>query len=332
MQINTKTILQKTVLLIPVFLFFFGSCGNVKPITEIMKQLSLKENTVNMIYLPAFEFPGGPSDVTALQEHRKKMMRVDRAFWLSQTNTSYALWNEVHKWACGQGYTFNRQGRMGSEENDKTMNDRHPVTVVDWPSAMVWCNAFTEYYNLCNGTDFRPVYEYKGAVVRDASDRTAVDSVTMVEDADGFRLPLGAEWELAARYSTTNPENDYREYPPGSGIYWIPFKYVNGEIEGSMGEMGSEKGRIATVEVTATDKNSLGFYGFAGKEGKLWQWCFEQLTTSEGQDTFWLKRGGSRGPRCSRHDYWPKTKWTKTCGGFNQITFRVARSAVPDVK
>jgi formylglycine-generating enzyme required for sulfatase activity len=325
---NTKS--GDTAIVTFAILFFFISCSNTETITEVREQLALKENTFNMIFLPAIEFPGGPAEVTALQEHRKEMMRIDQAFWLAQTNTTYSMWSEVCNWACAHGYTFNRPGRMGSEKSGESMNDQHPVTVVDWPSVMVWCNALTEYYNLCNGTDFRPVYEYKGEAVRDASDRTASNSVTMVKGADGFRLPMGVEWELAARYSTTNPDNKFQEYPPGSGIYWIPFKYVSGEIEGTAGEIGSEKGRIVTVEVTHTPQNSLGFYGFAGKEGKLWQWCFEKLKTSTGKDTFWLKRGGSRSPRCSRHDYWPKTKWTKTCAGYNQITFRVARTAVHD--
>jgi len=317
-------------IILPVLFFFYTACSDVQPIPEIKEQLSLKENTFTMIYLPAIEFPGGPAGVTALQEHRKEMMRVEQAFWLAQTNTTYSLWSEVYQWATANGYTFNRKGRMGSQEDGEGMNAQHPVTVVDWPSVMVLCNALTEYYNRCNGTHFIPVYEYNGVVVRDASDRTAADSVTMVKGADGFRLPIGAEWELAARYSTTIPDNKYQEYPPWSGTYWIPFIYVSGEIEGSIGEMGSEKGRIVTVEVSNTQQNSLGFYGFAGKEGKLWQWCFELLTSTESRDTYRLKRGGSRGPRCSRHDNWPKTKWTDTCAGYNQITFRVARTAVEE--
>ncbi|MBN1797882.1 MAG: SUMF1/EgtB/PvdO family nonheme iron enzyme [Spirochaetales bacterium] len=330
MQYFTKSKFYTVIILVSALPFLHVSCGNVQPVPEIKEQIRLKENNFTMIYLPAIEFPGGPAGVTALQEHRKEMMSVDQAFWFAQTNTTYSLWSEVYGWASVNGYTFNRQGRMGSEKSGEGMNDQHPVTVVDWPSVMVWCNALTEYYNQCNGTDFRPVYEYNGVVVRDAADRTAVDSVIMVKDADGFRLPMGAEWELAARYSTTNPDNKYQEHPPRSGIYWIPFIYVSGEIEGSIGEMGSEKGRIVTVEVTDTRQNSLGFYGFAGKEGKLWQWCFELLTSCESRDTYRLKRGGSRGPRCSRHDNWPKTKWTDTCAGYNQITFRVARTAAAE--
>ncbi len=330
MQCTMKTRLFLCLVITSALLLFYTACDDTQPIPTIKEQLSLPQNNFVMIYLPATRFPGGPSNVTALQEYRKEMMSVDEDFWFARTNTTYSLWMEVYSWAVANRYTFNRPGRMGSEEDGVGMNDQHPVTVVDWPSAMVWCNALTEYYNLCNGTAFIPVYEYNGVVVRDASDRIATDSVVMVKNADGFRLPLGAEWELAARYSTTNPLNTYQEYPPLSGIYWIPFVQVSGEIEGSMGEMGSEKGRIKTVQVTDTEQNSLGFYGFAGKEGKLWQWCFERLSSSETRDTYRLKRGGSRGPRCSRHDNWPKTKWTKTCGGYNQITFRVARTVVKE--
>jgi len=99
------------------------------------------------------------------------------------------------------------------------MNDQHPVTYVDWSSVMVWCNALTEYYNQSNGSDLKPVYKHDGAVVRDASDKEVSDSITMVQGADGFRLPTGTEWELVARYTTSGPEGKYEEFSGGSGIY-----------------------------------------------------------------------------------------------------------------
>jgi formylglycine-generating enzyme required for sulfatase activity len=302
------------------------ACRQTKPIPHITEELSLGDHSFIMILIPSMKFPGGPAGTVVKQGERADILEVEQPFWLARTNTPYSLWLEVYDWAADNGYVFNRPGRMGSEDDGRGMNDRHPVMVVDWSSVMVWCNALTEYYNLSNGTNLGPVYEYNGAVVRDASDRTVCDSVITVKGADGFRLPTGNEWELAARYTTDNPDGVYREYPERSGIYWKPFPEVSGEIEGSKGMAGSERGRIVSVEVTDTPVNSLGFCGFEGKEGKLWQWCFGKLSSTE-LDTYHLKRGGSRGPRCSRHNNWPKTKWTETCSGYNQITFRLARTA-----
>jgi len=124
---------------------------------------------------------------------------------------------------------------MGSEESGEGMNIRYPVTNVDWLSVMVWCNALTEYYNKSNGSALKPVYEYNGVVVRDASNREVGDDITVAEKADGFRLPTGTEWELIACYSLHNPENKYIEYPAGSGIYWKPFNEISGEVKESEG-------------------------------------------------------------------------------------------------
>jgi formylglycine-generating enzyme required for sulfatase activity len=316
----------RSALLLVVFLSFSIGCSKTTSIQEKREQLSVKGITFTMIRIQAMAFPGGPMGITEYQEGREDILRVEEDFWLAETNTTYLLWSTVYKWASAKGYKFNRQGRMGSEENGQGMNEQHPVTIVDWASAMVWCNALTEYYNESNGTSLKPVYEYQGAIVRDASDEDACDAVEAQKGADGFRLPREAEWELAARYATEKRDDNYQEYPAGSGIYWAPFLYVSGEIEGTVGMMGSEKGRIVTVEVSKTAKNPLGFYGFAGKEGKLWQWCFEKVPSSSKTEKYRVKRGGSRGPRCSRHDFWPKTQWL--CGGYNQISFRVARTAV----
>lgn len=59
--------------------------------------------------------------------------------------------------------------------------------------------------------------------------------------------------------------------------------------------------------------------------GQLWQWCNDYYGESN-IDTYHAKRGGTRYPRCSPHYNWPKTKWGPTCAGYNQITFRVART------
>ena len=151
--------------------------------------------------------------------------------------------------------------------------------------------------------------------------QAAIKEVLAKPENAGFTL----EWELAARYATERTEPNYREYPPFSGIYWIPFRTVSGDIEGTPGALGAEHGRIMSVPVSETERNDLGFYGFSGPEGKLWQWCNDYLGETN-LDTYHVKRGGSRYPRCNPNYNWPKTKWGPTCMGYDQITFRVARS------
>jgi hypothetical protein len=309
-----------------------ASCAGTERAETGIARFSLPETSFVMRLVPAMDFPGGPLGISLLSEPRPEIIGVKEAYWLAETNTSYALWAEVRDWAKAHGYRFAREGQMGTEKGGVGMTPEHPVTVVDWPSAIAWCNALTEMLNEATGARLEPVYRKGSEVLRDATDRDAADASVMKPGSNGFRLPTGLEWELAARYASSNPEGDYVEYPSGSGRYWAPFIQVSGELEGKPGAtgttkgIGAELGNVVSIPVYETRPNDLGFYGFAGPEGKLWQWCSEFLM-NDGRDSFYLKRGGSRGPRCGRHDNWPKTKWGPTCMGFDQITFRVARSA-----
>ncbi len=311
------------------------SCGSAPFVKRPRQDFSMQNVRFTMIHVPGMEFPGGDPGITALPDDRPDVIGVPGNYWLAETNTTYALWRAVYGWAIENGYEFDRPGRMGTEEKDARMNDQHPVTLVDWASAAAWCNALTEMCNLETGSEFVPVYEHEGKAIRKPVLRTDAGIITANPDADGFRLPTGLEWELAARYSADRKDDSYTEYPRGSGHFWAPFLVVSGELEyqESQGNRGGnvEYGSIVSRPVQSLERNDLGFTGFAGRDGKLWQWCYEFLFyRGLRQDSFALKRGGSRTSRCGRHDAWPRNKvMSETCNGFDQITFRVARNAGP---
>jgi hypothetical protein len=290
-----------------------------------------------MIHLPAIEFPGGPITSTGLPEERPEIIHIPGDYWLAETYTTYELWNAVYNWAVHNGYEFNSRGRMGTEEKSEEMNDQHPVTFVDWTSVAVWCNALTDLYNRQSGKNLVPVYEHMGNVLYKPVPRIDANSIIANPGADGFRLPSGFEWEMAARYSCEKKDGSYREYPERSGHYWAPFYLVNGEPEykeAKGNKSGNvEFGSIVSKPVLELEVKDLGFTGFTGKDGKLWQWCYEFLLYRENTgDSFHLKRGGSRAPRCGRHEYWPRDKGEDNCNGYDQITFRIARNAGPASK
>ncbi len=238
---------------------------------------------------------------------------------------------------------------MGTEKDGAGMTADHPVTMIDWTSAVLWCNALTEYHNKEHRTAYRPVYRLHQTVARSAATREESDAIITDPYANGFRLPTALEWELAARYTTERGNGANTEYPRFSGIYWLPFRTVSGIEEAIQGELGAEYGRVTSVPVKEDYKNILGFYGFypsggdAGNDapaadtpdstqpgtpasrGRLWQWCNDYYGESN-IDTYHVKRGGTRYPRCTPHYNWPKTKWGPVCAGYNQITFRVART------
>lgn len=318
-------------------------CKNVLPLKPEKTVVQAGAESFAMLSIPALEYPGGEFGTEMNNEKRPDTLSIDRPYRLAEANTSYGLWGTVRDWAISHGYSFNRTGQMGSEADGTGMTDQHPVTFVDWASAAVWCNALTEMHNTLNGTELRPVYERGGEVLRDATEAAGGEDVTTLPGADGFRLPTANEWEVAARYTDNSGEGENAEFPEGSGRFWKTYLSVCGELEAKESDTTdsrSRTGRILSVEVDKTPVTALGFYGFAGKEGKLWQWCNEYVE-KDYNSTYHLKRGGSMIPFCGRHDGWPREniKWDSSVGWpdtkrewkcrlYDQLTFRVAQTII----
>ncbi|WP_169313566.1 SUMF1/EgtB/PvdO family nonheme iron enzyme [Spirochaeta africana] len=195
----------------------------------------------SLVQVPAVQFPAGiDDDLTA---------EVDYEFWLADTEVTYALWARVRDWAReSAGYTIPAAGRRGGYWPDRVATGPdHPVTEVDWVSAMAWMNALTEMYNQVNDADLVPVYyadpDFQQPLGRAANTADAARGGIHVRSrADGFRLPFAEEWELAARYKGADSSGGAMEFPENSGGFWTPGNYASGAV-------GSVDDHRATREV-----------------------------------------------------------------------------------
>ncbi len=268
-----------------------------------VETLSAGSVSFNMIYVPGgIEFFTGQGD--------NGSATVTSGYWIGETEVTYKLWYEVRDWAvntASPSYTFANDGSQGDDGTSGVPDDnQEPVTTITRGDALVWCNALTEYLNANSGTSLTCVYRDGSDVpLRDATDNGensgACYNATQDDSADGFRLPVNDEWELAARYITdSNGDGDIMD----SDEY-----YTGGAASGGEAEIVATTGgtdidgdglveytddvavasfvsvRTSTDEVKSKRSNALGLFDMTGNVSEF---CFEMHEFSYAR----MHRGG----------------------------------------
>ena len=168
------------------------------------------------------------------------------------------------------------------------VQEKRPVEGVTWYDSVWYCNALSEKEGLT------PAYNIKVTEVKQASGKTGNyiygANVTLNKNATGYRLPIEAEWEYAARggdptkadwnYMFSGADTaegvsyDSSENAGLDSVGWYRYNSINGttgDTSPSSGEQG-----YGTHQVGKKAPNRLGLYDMSGN---VYEWCYDWYGT-----------------------------------------------------
>lgn len=235
------------------------------PITLYARWLSLDVSTIGNQAI--YYVPTGYDDDDGIDE-------VMGGFDMGVTEVTYPVWYEVRLWALENGYAFEhagREGRYGADGAEPT-GVLLPVTTISYRDIIVWLNALSERSGLS------PVYRnISDEVIKNATNDSADSAVQA--DENGYRLPLRAEWNMAARL-LTDPEPLDASYFTPSG-YFTPGNYASGAHRAYNAFEGLETKEVSWYdansggvmhEVAQLRVNQMGLYDMSGNAAEF---CFD---------------------------------------------------------
>ncbi len=214
-------------------------------------------------------------------------------FYIGRHEVTWDDWKAVREEAVARGYDIDNIGAG--------CGDDHPVHTVNWYHVVKWCNLKSEIEGLT------PVYTISGATYKSGESIPSQDLT-----ANGYRLPLDAEWEFAARGGNKTENYIYSGSDNIDDVAW----YSENSVEAAC-PLWNDRG---TWPVGEKASNELGLHDMSGN---VYEWCWDASGSS-----FRVLRGGGWGSlavscrSASRHSSGPGGR----SGGGG---FRLARSSVP---
>ena len=237
---------------------------------------------------------------------------VSKAFYIGETQVTYTMYFTVARWAQeNRGYEnlilvspdYDYKNEIdtlhiiypnylsdvypygASPRFDKD----YPVNGIQYTTAIVWCNAYTEWHNNKFKTNYTPAYENSnGEPVRKALKPfppSGIGSITWWFDpvynayydyleeqkgvekyflnapitGNGFRLPTANEWELAARWNGNKNLNSVNNTISGIDFSNQTIKFTKGNsASGAVDsiENTEETGKVAFFYQNTPQKNN----------------------------------------------------------------------------
>ncbi len=220
-------------------------------------------NSNNMTFnlIPAGSFtmgspddePGGPYSV----EQPEHQVTLSKSFYMQTTEVTQKQWQDI----------------IGNNPATSNTGDDYPLETVNWFEAAYYANALstTEGRSKC--------YALTGCSPIPGNDMECTD-VAINSGCTGYRLPTEAEWEYAARATTTTAWAYAVSYDSSADPGQVTGNGFNSNLH-TMGwyEFNNEGGDLSrtaagylsgTKLVAKKQANKWGLYDMAGN---VWEWC-----------------------------------------------------------
>jgi formylglycine-generating enzyme required for sulfatase activity len=207
------------------------------------------------------------------------------AFHIARLETTWAEWKDVRTWAIANGYDIGGSGNA--------LGDSHPVHSMTWQQILKWLNAKSEMEGLV------PVYRIGGSVYK-----TGLIIPTILPGANGYRLPIEAEWEWASR----------------GGVFSQGFTYSGSNNLEEVAWYQANNTPQGTKAVGLKKPNELGLYDMSGN---CWEYCWDLVTVGKRR----IRGGGcwdTPGLMAYRWDADTSQPWVN-------FGFRYVRNAIGDM-